>query len=216
MKTIAEMRGLRFPDVYVTRIFFKEGLQRQAGRVLELGCGSGNNLSLFSAFGWDVTGMDISGAALADARHNLEGGTFIECDLSSQFPLPEPARFDAVLLPNVIYYLPRSGFVRVLRECRRRAVPGGLFLLIARLPQDWRWGRGAQEEPGGFRLECRETGEYGLLNVFYDEDELLNLIDEHFGVLERRHKLRSMYENLQNGIVVRNEEVVVWGRVPAT
>ena len=48
---ITELRGLRFPDDYIVKMFFKEGLHRAPGRVLELGCGSGNNLSLFSAFG---------------------------------------------------------------------------------------------------------------------------------------------------------------------
>ena len=215
MKAIAEMRGLRFPDAYVTRMFFKEELQRQRGRVLELGCGSGNNLTLFAAFGWEVTGLDICRAALADARHNIEGGSFIECDLARQFPLSESAVFDAILLPNVIYYLPRNSFVRLLRECRRRIRAGGTFFLIARLPGDWRWGRGPEEEPGGFRLECRETGEYGLLNVFYGVDELTELIQAHFGNLEQRQQLRSTFDNPQNGVVVRNEEVVIWGRTAA-
>jgi SAM-dependent methyltransferase len=217
MKSIAELRGLRFPDIFVVRMLFKEGLHRKPGRVLELGCGNGNNLLPFAEFGWDVTGLDISGEALADARHNFDGiGSFIECDLAADFPVPQDEAFDAIILPNIIYYLPRQSFLRVLRECRRRMRPDGVFFLSARLPEDWRCGRGKEEEPGGFRLDCRETGEYGLLNVFYTADELSGLILEHFGELRRRQLLFLTYDNPQGGIVIRNADVVVWGRLGET
>jgi SAM-dependent methyltransferase len=213
LRSIADLRGLRFPDMYVVRMLFKEGLQRRQGSVLELGCGSGNNLLPFADFGWDVTGLDISRDALSDARHNLDGvGTFIECDLATDFPLPEDKMFDAILLPNIIYYLPRRSFTRVLQECRRRIRPEGVLLLIARTREDWRYGRGLEQEPGGYRLDCRETGEYGLLNVFYDADELSALVREHFGELRDSHRLFATCDNPQAGIVVRNADVVIWGR----
>lgn len=213
---ITELRGLRFPDDYIVKMFFKEGLHRAPGRVLELGCGSGNNLSLFSAFGWEVTGVDVSSGALADARHNLEGvGTFIECDLEAGFPVFGEAVFDAILLPSVNYYVPRDAFVRLLHECRRCIRPGGMFYIRSRLPEDWRWGRGKEEGPGAFRLECHETGEFGLLNVFYSADELSALIQQHFGGLQQAQQLRVSCDNPQNGIVVRNEDIVIWGRAAA-
>ena len=87
MRTIAELRGLRFPDEYVVKMFFKEGLHKAPGIVLEMGCGNGNNLLLFAAFGWSVTGVDYDAAALEDAKFNLEGqGDWIECDLSKSLP----------------------------------------------------------------------------------------------------------------------------------
>jgi SAM-dependent methyltransferase len=213
MRSSAELRGLRYPDAYVVRMLFKEGLHRKRGRVLELGCGSGNNLMPFADFGWDVTGLDLSGEALSDARHNLAAvGAFIECDLTTTFPLPEDASFDAVLLPNIIYYLPRRSFIRILRECRRRLRPDGVLFMSTRVPEDWRWGRGKEEEPGGYRLDCHETGEYGLLNVFYSADELSELVCTHFGELRQAQRLFVTYDNPQNGIVVRNADVVIWGR----
>ena len=213
---LTELRGLRFPDDYVIKMFFKEGLHRACGRVLELGCGSGNNLMLFSAFGWDVTGVDVSRSALADARHNLEGaGTLIECNLETDFPALEAAVFDAILLPSVNYYVPRDAFVRLLEECRRLIRPGGMFYIRSRLPQDWRWGRGKEEGPGAFRLECHETGELGLLNVFYSADELAAMIQEHLGDLQQPQTLRVSCDNPQGGIVVRNEDIVIWGRAAA-
>jgi SAM-dependent methyltransferase len=214
MRSAAELRGLRYPDIYVVRMLFKERLHREPGRVLELGCGSGNNLMPFADFGWEVTGLDLSAGALSDARHNLAGvGTFIECDLTSDFAVPEDAAFEVVLLPNIIYYLPRLSLIRLLQECRRRLVPGGILFLSTRVREDWRFGRGQEEEPGGFRLDCHVTGEYGLLNVFYSADELTELVRTHVSELHNAQRLFVTYDNPQNGIIVRNADVVIWGRV---
>ena len=214
MRSAAELRGLRYPDVYIVRMLFKEGLHLKPGRVLELGCGSGNNLIPFADFGWEVTGVDVSAEALADARHNLAGvGTFIECDLATQFAVPEDAAFEVVLLPQIIYYLPRQSCIRLLQECRRRLVPGGVLFVSSRVPEDWRFGRGSLEERGAYRLDCHETGEFGLLNVFYSADELLELLRTHMGGLGEVQRLAVTYDNPQSGIVVHNAEVVIWGRI---
>src|SRR5579862_3757359 len=115
MRPLPELRGVRFPDDMLFRMFFKEQLQRTPGRVLEFGCASGNNLMLFAAFGWDVTGIDVNSTSIANARYNLEGaGTLIECDLASELPSLECDAYDVVLMPSMNYYLPRSAFLRVL------------------------------------------------------------------------------------------------------
>jgi SAM-dependent methyltransferase len=213
VRTLTELRGVRFPDDMLFRMFFKEQLQRTPGRVLEFGCASGNNLMLFAAFGWDVTGVDLSSTSVADARYNLEGtGRIIQADLAAGMPDLDERAYEVVLMPSVNYYLPREAFIRTLAECRRLIRPGGLFYIRSRLPEDWRWGRGTAEGPATFRLECRETGEYGLLNVFYTADELWQLIASHLGELRAAQRLYATFDNPQNGVVVRNADLVIWGR----
>jgi len=216
MRPLAEVRGVRFPDDMLLRMFFKEQLQRAPGRVLEFGCASGNNLLLFAAFGWQVTGVDASGTAVADAHYNLEGsGTIIHSDLAAQLPALDAHAYEVVLVPSVNYYLPRSAFVRLLEECRRVIRPGGLFYIRSRLPEDWRFGRGKPEGRGAFRIDYHETGEFGLLNVFYGADELAELIRRHVGELRAAQRLTATFDNPQGGIVVRNADVVIWGRTAA-
>jgi len=212
MKSLAELRGLRFPDDYVVKMFFKEGLQRAPGRALELGCGNGNNLLLFAAFGWQVTGVDYDDAALNDARYNLDGlGNWIRCDLAAHLP-PLPADgFDAILMPSVNYYIPRAAFINLLKYCGDALRGGGKFYLRARLPEDWRFGRGQPEGPNAYRLACSETGEQGLLNVFYSEAELHQLLVANLGELSGLQSLHVTADNPQSGIVVRNADLVIWG-----
>jgi hypothetical protein len=86
------------------------------------------------------------------------------------------------------------------------------LFLSARLLEDWRWGRGTQEAVAAFRLDCPETGEEGLLNVFYTASELSSLVREHFGELHNAQQLFITYDNPQGGSVVRNADVVIWAR----
>jgi SAM-dependent methyltransferase len=73
---ISRLKGLRYPDEYVIRWFYKEGLERVPGRVLELGCGDGNNLLPFVDYGWDVVGIDYDENSIANGRHNLENAGY--------------------------------------------------------------------------------------------------------------------------------------------
>jgi SAM-dependent methyltransferase len=212
---ISERRGLRFPDADVVRMFFKEGLHKTPGRVLEPGCGDGNNLILFSEFGWHVVGIDINEASLDNARHNLgddgQSVALIHADLNAGMPdVHHP--FDAVILPNINYYLPRAAFRRVLHDCANKLLPGGLFFIIARTCDDWRFGKGTEVERNGFLLTCTETGEAGLLNVFYSAEELLELIVAAFGPLQGLRRLNNQFDNIQNDTVIDNRNVVIWGR----
>ena len=215
MQAVRNLRGMRYPDDYVIRMFFKEGLQGTPGRVLELGCGSGNNLLLFSQFDWQVVGFDVSAESLADATHNLsdapDTAILLQADLARGMPNLS-GQFDAIILPSFNYYVPRSSFLRLLADCNRLLMPDGLFFLRFRTRQDWRYGRGREVERDGFVLECSETGEKGLLNVFYDSDELRAMVETSLGQLRQRQILRMRYENTQSGTIITNDEVVIWGR----
>lgn len=68
---LTDLKGLRFPDEFLIKFFYKTGCHCRAGRVLELGCGNGNNLLLFHEYGWKTVGVDICNDSLADAEHNF-------------------------------------------------------------------------------------------------------------------------------------------------
>lgn len=214
MRALPEIRGLKYPDEFIVRHFFKRGLHTRKGRVLELGSGVGNNLSLYLAYGWDCTGVDLDPDALADARHNLgEGPTWVQADLSGGLPaLAGP--FDAVIIPNLLCYLTLSQARAVLTDLKGVMAPGAELFVRTRLIDDYRYGRGVQEEPDGFRLATPETGEAGLFNRFYTPAGLVELLDECLHLNERT-ELAVRFDNIQAGHrVPSNSDLVVWGTVP--
>ena len=214
MRTITEIRGLKFPDEFVVRHFFKQGLAGQTRRVLELGSGTGNNLALYADYGWSVTGVDYDQSALDDARWNLgDGPVLIHADLSNGLP-DLPGRFDAVIIPNLLCYLTLDQARAVLEGLKRHLAAGCHIFIRTRLTDDYRYGRGEMIEADGFLLDTPETGEAGLFNRFYTPAGLVCLLDETLGLTERQ-ELAVRFDNIQAGRrVPGNSDLVVWGIVP--
>jgi len=99
-------------------------------RVLEVGCGGGHVLRMFS--GSRLTGVDVSGAMLDKARRNLHGldvrllkGELHELDFG-------PASFDTIICTEVLEHVvePES----ILEQMRRLLAPGGRAVVT--IPND--------------------------------------------------------------------------------
>ena len=212
MRALPDIRGLKYPDEFIARHFFKRGLQQKSGRVVELGGGTGNNLSLYAAYGWNLTNVDYSAAALADCRWNLgDAVTLIEADLSKGLPDLGGAPIDVLLIPNLLCYLTSAQASAVLTAARTRLAPGAEVFVRTRLIDDYRCGKGVEEEPNGWRLATPETGEADLFNLFYTEEGLVRRLVDELGLVETT-ALKVSFDNIQNGVrVAPNSDLVVWG-----
>lgn len=212
MRALPDIRGLKYPDEFIARHFFKRGLHQRAGKVVELGGGTGNNLSLYAAYGWTLTNVDYSAAALEDARWNLgQAATLIQADLSLGLPDGIEGPIDVLLIPNLLCYLTNAQAHRVLTAVREKLAPNAEVFVRTRLVDDYRYGRGVAEEPDGFRLATPETGEEGLFNLFYTEAGLVNRLRDELG-LTQPDVFRVCFDNLQAGVrVPSNSDLVVWG-----
>lgn len=96
-------------------------------RILDLGCGNGAQLQSFAQRGWEVWGVDMSEAAIAQARGRLPDSRFLHCS-AEQADLPG-GYFDAVRASHLWEHLedPVSLGHKSLRVLR----PGGqLFFYV--------------------------------------------------------------------------------------
>src|ERR1019366_6238762 len=105
---------------------FAEGLADQVaagGRVLDLGCGTGNLARAADAAGLRGTACDISPEMLRRATAGDRGGAVDWVSLEPRWArLPfESAAFDAVVAASVLEYVERP--IVVLRECARPPGP---------------------------------------------------------------------------------------------
>lgn len=102
------------------------------GRVLDVGCGAGNELILLNRLGWRAEGLDPDPAAVAAATR--AGLTVAQGDLLAAGY--EENAFDAVTMSHVVEHLPDP--VAHLRAARRLLRPGGRLVVIT--PNAASWG----------------------------------------------------------------------------
>jgi SAM-dependent methyltransferase len=100
-------------------------------RILDCGCGTGNNLAILRRYG-AAAGIDITFSALAYAREH--GERLLARASATDLPFAD-ATFGLVTSFDVIYAFDDEGAGRVLREMARVLTPGGhLVLNVAALP----------------------------------------------------------------------------------
>jgi SAM-dependent methyltransferase len=110
------------------------------GRVLDLGCGTGDVARAADAAGLRVTACDISPEMLRRATSGGRGGAVDWVALEPQWrTLPfEPATFDAVVAASVLEYVDQP--LAVLTECARVLRPSGVMLCtVPDLTHPVRW-----------------------------------------------------------------------------
>lgn len=122
----------RWPnDSFIPTFFgaFGSTSARSSVKVLELGCGVGNNLWFFAKEGFDATGIDGSSSAVEAARTRIEReglkaelivGDFSKLDFKD-------ATFDFVLDRGSINHNNRAGIKCAFGEAARVLKPGGIL-----------------------------------------------------------------------------------------
>src|SRR5207248_6733900 len=92
------------------------------GRLLELGCGSGQTLGRMHELGWQVEGLDFDPSAVEQSRRK---GLTVHLGTLAEQNIPDNT-FDAVVGNHFIEHVPDP--VDVLRECRRLLKAEGLLV----------------------------------------------------------------------------------------
>jgi SAM-dependent methyltransferase len=116
--------------------------------VLDVGCGLGSEIAYLSGAGWSGVGIDLSWAAVTQARQlhpaGPDGGLFVQADVLS---LPFAAGTFALAIDRgCFHYLEPERWPRYAAEVHRVLRPGGRLLLRACL------------NSAGVRNKVTETG----------------------------------------------------------
>ena len=94
--------------------------------VLDIGCGAGIPVTRLLAERLAVTGVDISGEMIRQARANVPGATFVRDEIMSvEF---EDSSFDAVVAFYSIFHLPREEHAALFSRIHDWLKPGGYLM----------------------------------------------------------------------------------------
>ncbi len=135
------------------------------GRALDLACGAGRNAVWLAERGWQVTAVDFSDVALANARSlGADRGVhveWIEGDLRRW--LPPAASFELVA---VLYLqLPAEERRVVLGRASAAVAPGGTLLVVGHDLQNLNGGWGGPKDPSVLLTPAEVAAELPRLEI---------------------------------------------------
>lgn len=97
----------------------------RGGKLLDIGCGTGDLAHALKERGWDVTGVDGSGEMIEKARVRFPDIPFVVSDLRS---LNLEETFDAGFSNAVLHWIPKGDQPTVLERIRRSLKKGAAFV----------------------------------------------------------------------------------------
>ncbi len=169
---------------------FMRYLERQKNEIvlergvsaLDAGCGNGRNLIyLAKEFGMKGVGVDISAAAIAQARRasiNLPI-TYHVASAGAPFTVPDASQVLSLDMMTS-HFLSKEERTKLRDELHRVLIPGGwLFMKTFLKDEDLHTARLLKDHPG------EELGSYihpvmGVAEYVYTEDELVSFLSEKF------------------------------------
>jgi SAM-dependent methyltransferase len=197
---------IRFHNMYLKKVLPK-------GRVLDFGCGAGNNSCFLIQKGYETFGVDVSRQALQLVRKNLKA-KHLNQKLIRRFsvimpgtttlPFPD-GHFDFVLSNQVLYYLPSRKVIQdTCREMARCLRPGGLVFFTMMGPRNYYITTHTQRILGGHvhdvRITDRKHRLYGVHEMIYlvrTRQELKELFSE-FECLSTGYFDQAMFDMKSN------------------
>jgi len=225
MINIPKIKGLKYPDEYFIKFFFKNRLHEKKGLTyLEFGCGNGSNLMLPYSYGGGnkVIGIDYDTALIEDAKfnfsldHNEESYyEYFADDMRGFTQNNLNIQADVFILPSVIYYISKQDFIIFITNIVKnnnikQNIP---FYIRIRTAKDFRFGLGYKQEDNSFLLpENVITGEGGASITFYTEIEIISILEEYLKL--RDFKIFHVdNQNEHNGEIILNSDIIIWGTI---
>lgn len=153
-----------------TASLYIDALQRftaeAPGRLLEIGCGSGDLLAEAQARGFDIAGVEISAHATQTANSRL-GASYVHAGTIDRVELPQAA-FDIVFFADVLEHTRRP--LDFLGRVYQLLKPGGKIVLVCPAVDSW-----------SARLLGKHWMEYKVEHLFYFDRSTLRLAVEKTG-----------------------------------
>lgn len=157
-------------------------LARTGPRLLDLGCGTGDDVRVLAGEGFRTVGLDFSLNGLLFARDMFPRGRFVQADLEARRLPFRDAVFDAVIARCALHYFRLAQVQRLVDEVARVLAPGGAIAFVVNSAEHLR-RRMQYDYSGSKTIEPRTLRlRDGMQYHFFSEAELRRLLRGSFKV----------------------------------
>jgi 2-polyprenyl-3-methyl-5-hydroxy-6-metoxy-1,4-benzoquinol methylase len=127
------------------KYFLEDALAPRSGKLLDIGCGTGNFLAAAREAGFDVTGIELDHNAASFARQRLGLERVFPLTISEFAERHAEERFDVVTFFEVLEH--QAAPVEFLRKVKGCVQPGGVIALSVPNPERWLTGPDVLDYP---------------------------------------------------------------------
>lgn len=142
-------------------------------KILELGCGLGNNTKYLTERGFNVLATDYSDVALEKVNQYIPKAQTMNVDLTKKFPF-QNSSFDIIVADLCLHYFDDAATKGVMKEIKRVLKPSGMLLARVNTTKDFNHGAGQ-----GIKLEDNYFFVEGYNKRFFDKQSVL----KYFGII---------------------------------
>lgn len=121
------------------------------GKIIDVGCGQGQDSRFFAEHGYDVVGVDFSeqGISIAKDKNKCPNIDFQVMDISEKLPF-QYASFDVVYSHLAVHYFDKEKTKLIFQELSRILKKGGIMAIFVNSIHDPEYGTGTKIEDDYF------------------------------------------------------------------
>lgn len=152
-------------------------IMQPTSKILELGCGAGNDSVVFVTGGHQVIATDFSDIAIrknSERFKNISNLTFETLDVSHPFRFSDN-EFDVVYARLSLHYFTDEITRKIFSEIHRVIKPNGYLCFICKSINDPLYGKGTEIEKDMFKFE-------GHTRHFFSEEYAKSLLGKSFKI----------------------------------
>jgi SAM-dependent methyltransferase len=168
------------------------------GKVLDVGCGTGEHTILLTRLGYDVLGIDFAPEAVEQARRNAEAkGVGARFEVADAMNLPDEPRYDTIVDSALFHIFDDTDRPKYVASLHNACRPGGIVVVLALSDQGRGFGPEVSGETirdafgDGWELEALEPTTYrGVVTEVHTDDIGLPVgtrVDEPAWLARARH-----------------------------
>lgn len=145
------------------------------GRILDAGCGQGQDSRFFAGKGYEVVGIDFAPEGIQKAVEKTpdelsEKVQFLQADLTELLPFKDK-EFDVVHSHLAAHYFSSEQTKVLIKELARVLKPGGVLTLLLNSVHDSEYGKGEKIEDDYFLVD-------GIKKRYFSADSLKEFLED--------------------------------------
>jgi len=165
-------------------------------KILELGCGVGNDSNYFAQLSHKVLATDFSKVAIEKNRelYNNDNLTFEVLDTSHTFPFKNNS-YDLVYARLSLHYFTDEVTHQIFEQITRVLKNGGLLAFVCKSTDDPKYGKGKM-------IECDMYERDGHIRHFFSKDYAEKLLEDKFQIITLEEGEEEFYSDISSFIKV--------------